>query len=276
MHRVYSYLDYRVYLHDEQASRKEEDSSFTYRKLATLVGIDPGQLARILGGKSPLPFRFVPAIAEWTGMDRRASAYFEELLRLDKSRSQDERNRCQERLSALRGVAVSPVDAARSEYYARWYHSVIRALIGLGPFREDYAALGNMCVPPISAEEARQSIQILQQLGFVQRDAQRTLRPADPHLTAGEGVPPTVLRAFHAQVIALAQESLERIPSAERDISAVTASVDEKGLDLLREMARELRQRVQALAHATRTPDRVFQLNIQVFPVGAWPAEDAS
>jgi uncharacterized protein (TIGR02147 family) len=273
MHRLYSYLDYRSYLLDEQASRKEVDPGFTFRTMANLLEIDPGQLTRILRGKSPLPFRFVPAVAQHFEMDRRASAYFEELLRLERARSTDEKSRCQERLAALRGVAVSPVDAARAEYYAQWYHSVIRALLGLGPFREDFAALGEMCIPPITAEQARQSVQILEDLGLVRRDEQRVLRPSEPHLTTGDGVSALVLRKFHDQAILLGREALERIPPVEREISAITASLDANGLVLLREMARELRQRVQTLAHGTRDPDRVFQLNIQMFPVGAWAAE---
>ncbi|MEN9306256.1 MAG: hypothetical protein RL173_188 [Fibrobacterota bacterium] len=275
MHRVYSYLDYRAYLQDEQAARKEAEPGFTSRKFASQLEIDPGQLTRVLGGKSPLPFRFVPIVSELFGMDRRAAAYFEELLRLERARSQDEKNRCQERLAALRGVAVSPVDGAKSEYYAHWYHSVVRALLGLGPFRDDFAALGRMCIPPITSEQARKAVEILEELGFVRRDPDQVLRPAEPHLTSGEGVSPVVLRQFHDQAILLAREALERIPASEREISAVTASVDAKGLALLREMAKELRQRIQTLAHGTREPDRVFQLNIQMFPVGAWAAEDA-
>lgn len=273
MHRLYSYLDYRSYLLDEQAARKAADPGFTFRTLAGLLEIDPGQLTRILRGKSPLPFRFVPAVARHFEMDRRASAYFEELLRLERARSADEKSRCQERLAALRGVAVAPVDAARAAYYGQWHHSVIRALLGMGPFRDDFEALGRMCIPPITAEQARQSVQILEDLGLVRRDEQRILRPSEPHLTTGEGVSPQVLRKFHDQAIELGRASLERIPSSERDISAITASLDANGLVLLREMARELRQRVQTLAHGTRDPDRVFQLNIQMFPVGAWAAE---
>ncbi len=273
MHRLYSYLDYRSYLQDEHASRKEADPGFTLRKLASLLDIDPGQLTRILRGKSPLPFRFVPTVAQVFEMDRRAAAYFEELLRLERARSQDEKNRCQERLAALRGVAVSPVDATRADYYGQWYHSVVRALLGLGPFREDFAALGQMCIPPISAEQARQSVQLLEELGLVRRDEQRVLRPSEPHLTTGEGVSPQVLRKFHDQAILLGREALERIPAAEREISAITASLDSDGLAALRELSRELRQRVQTLAHGTRDPDRVFQMNIQVFPVGARTAE---
>ena len=275
MHRVYSYLDYRVYLQDEQATRKDADPTCTYRKLATLLEIDPGQLTRILRGKCPLPFRFVPVVGDLFAMDRRACAYFEELLRLERARSQDEKHRSQERLAALRGVAVSPVDSARAEYYTHWYHSVIRALLGLGPFREDFTALGQMCIPPITPEQARQSIQILEDLGLVRRDEQMVLRPADAHLTTGDGVSPQVLRNFHDQAIVLARDALEKIPPGERDISALTASVDAKGLAILRDMARELRQRVQTLSHGTRDPDRVFQLNIQMFPVGAWASEDA-
>jgi uncharacterized protein (TIGR02147 family) len=269
MHGVYSHEDWRAYFRDELERRRGAQEEFTSRALALRLGMDPAQLHRIVHGRTPLPFRYVPAIAEIFQMDRRAAAYFEELLRCDRAKSPEEKTRSRERLSALRGVAARPVEGNQAEYYGHWRHSVIRSLVGLGGVKGDGAALGSLCMPPVSPDEARQSVDLLLELGLAERDGDGKLRLSESHLTTGPDVPAPVVRAFHRQAIDLARSALETIPASERDISAVTASLDATGLETLRELARELRQKVQTLSHGTRDPDRVFQLNIQLFPVGA-------
>ena len=269
MHRVYSHEDWRAYFQDELERRRDAEEDFTSRALAVRLGMDPAQFHRIVRGRTPLPFRYVPAVAEIFQMDRRAAAYFEELLRCDRAKSPEEKTRSRERLSALRGVAARPVEGSQAEYYGHWRHSVIRSLVGLGGVKGDGAALGSLCMPPVSPDEARESVDLLLELGLAELDRDGKLRLSESHLTTGPDVPARVVRAFHRQAIDLARSALETIPASERDISAVTASLDASGLEALRELARELRQKVQTLSHGTRDPDRVFQLNIQLFPVGA-------
>lgn len=276
MHRVYFHENWRSYLQEEMDRRRAIDDEFTSRKVALAMGMDPAQFHRIVRGRTPLPFRYVPAISELFGMDRRAAAYFEELLRCDRARSKEERNRSHERLAALRGVATRPVDANQADYYGHWRHSVIRSLVGLGGVRGDGSSLGSLCIPPVSPQDAKRSVDLLLELGMAERDeTDGKLRLSEAHVTTGTGVPSEVIRGFHRQAIELAKDALETIPASERDISAVTASVDADSLDLLRELARELRQKVQALSNGTREPDRVFQMNIQLFPVGIQQSQES-
>jgi uncharacterized protein (TIGR02147 family) len=142
--------------------------------------------------------------------------------------------------------------------------------------RGDGAGLGALCIPPVSSEEAKSSVELLLELGLAERDdVDGKLHLSEAHLTAGTDVPSEVIRGFHRQAIELAKDALENIPASERDISAVTASVDEESLGALRDLARELRQKVQALSNGTRDPDRVFQLNIQLFPVGIQQSQES-
>lgn len=275
MHGVYSHEDWRAYLQAELEERRKVQEDFTSRQLALQLEMDPAQFHRIVQGRTPLPFRYVPAIAEIFRMDRRAAAYFEELLRFDRTRSPEERTRSRERLSALRGVATRPVESGQADFYGQLRHSVIRSLVGLGGVKGDGSTLGPLCIPPVSPEDARQSVELLLHLGLAERDPEGKLRLSESHLTAGPDVPAPVVRKFHRQAIDLAVDALETIPAQDRDISAVTASLDANGLGALRELARELRQKVQALSHATRDPDRVFQLNIQLFPVGIQSAQES-
>jgi len=267
MHAVYDQEDWRGFLQQEVERRRIEGLDESVRDFARKLGMDSAQFHRILSGRAPLPFRYLTRLVEILGMDRRSTAYLEELLRLGRARSQDEKARCRERLFALRGVAASPVEGRQAEFYAHWRHSVIRSLVGSGGVRGDGAELGAQCIPPVSDREARESVDLLLELGFVVRGPDGALRLSDAHVVSGPDVPVEVVRGFHRQAIDLARKALDEIPSVERDVSAVTAAVDASGLSSLRDLAKELRQKVQKLSHETRSPDRVYQFNIQLFPV---------
>ncbi|MBK8804667.1 MAG: TIGR02147 family protein [Fibrobacteres bacterium] len=269
MHPVYSHLDWRSFLRETHEERRTHESSFTWKHVAEVLGMDPAQLARILRGSAPLPFRYVPALSRLFDLDRRASAYFEELLRLDRAHTEDERIRCRARLSALRGVATQKIGGTQAEFYTSWHHCALRALVGMGGHRGDGGALGALCQPEVAPEDARHSVELLIELGLVERDRDGSLRPTEAHLVAGSDIPVQVVRGFHRQAIDLARSALETIPPHEREISAVTASLDAAGFSAARELARQLRQKVQSLAHRTSTPDRIYQLGIQIFPVAA-------
>lgn len=274
MHPVYSHLDWRAFVREAQEERRSRDGAFTWKHVAESLGMDPAQLARILRGSVPLPFRYVPSLSRLLELDRRASAYFEELLRLDRALTEDERVRCRARLTALRGVATQKIGGRQAEFYSRWHHAALRALVGMGGHRGDGADLGGLCLPPVDPEEARHSVELLMALGLVERDREGGLHPTEAHLVAGPDIPVQVVRGFHRQAIELARQALEGIPAAERDISAVTVSLDESGFAAARELARELRQKVQSLSHRTTTPDRIYQLGIQIFPVAAPTASE--
>ena len=269
MHRVYEHDDWRSFLQEEIDRRHAEGLDESARDFARKLGIDSAQFHRILSGRTPFPFRHLSSLVGILGLDRRATAYFEELLRMDRARSAEEKARCRERISALRGVAASPVEGSQARYYGHWLHSVIRSLVGASRVRGDGGELARLCIPPLREEETRDSVRLLLELGLVERGEDGALRLRDAHVVSGPDVPVPVVRGYHRQAIEQGRRALRDIPPSERDISAVTAAVDDAGFAALREMAKELRQKVQKLSHGTRAPDRVYQMNVQLFPV-AW------
>lgn len=274
MHPVYSHLDWRSFLRQSQEERRADEPTFTWKHIAESLGMDPAQLTRILRGSAPLPFRYVPAIGRLFQLDRRALAYFEEMLRLERARTEDERIRCRQRLGALRGVATQRIGGLQAEFYTRWHHAALRALVGMGSHRGDGSSLGALCQPEVAPQDACRSVELLLDLGLIERDHDGTLRTTEAHLVAGPDIPVQVVRGFHREAISLARQALETIPATERDISAITCSLDETGFSAARELARELRQKVQSLAHRTVSPDRIYQLGIQIFPIAMpTPAE---
>lgn len=271
MKQVTSYLDYRAFLRDHYESRKEETGFFSYRYMSSKLDIDPGQLVKILQGKLHLPQRSLPAVLKLCRLEGREAEYFEELVRFNRARTREETNRCFERLAVLRGVEVASVDPLQAEFYRKWHHSAIRALLGLGPFSGDAAMLGAMCVPPVTAEEVTESVQLLESLGLVVRGADGALELAAAHISPAAGVPPEAIRAFQRDTIQLAERALREIDREEREISTITVALSGSDLPTVRAWVADLKRQIQNLATQSTDPDRVFQLNVQLFPVGRRP-----
>lgn len=264
---LFAYTDYRVYLREFYENRKESNPIWSYRFMATRLEMDPGQLVKILQGKLHLPQRALGAAIKLCGLDARQAAFFEELVRFSRARTADESSRSYERLNALRGVPSGALSQDQADYYRSWHHTVVRALLGMAPFRGDWETLGALCMPPLTPDEARSSVELLERLGIVVRDDHDVLSLSNAHITPGAGVPVEAVRKFQRDTLDLAKRALEAIPREEREISTITMALAESDLTLVQGWVQDLRRQVQALADGTREPDRVYHLNVQLFPV---------
>jgi uncharacterized protein (TIGR02147 family) len=68
----------------------------------------------------------------------------------------------------------------------------------------------------------------------------------------------------------LAQEALYSVPKTHRDISTLTLSISKQGLQRMKEKIKEFRRELLEIAKADEHADRVYQLNLQLFPLSAF------
>jgi len=264
---VFDFLDYRDYLKALYETRRETSSVFSYRFMAQRIDVDAGQLARILQGKLHLPQRALSATLKLCKLDGREAAYFEDLFRLGKAKDPEEAARCRERLEALKVPPPRIVGSEQAEYYRNWRHSVVRAIATLDSIPQEPETIANSCRPPIGPEQAKESLALLLQLGLLMRTSDGRLQPSDPHLSANENLPLELLRGWHAQAMEQGRRALAEIPPTERDVSTMTLALSAADLPTIRAWVVDLRRQVRALAASTTNSDRVFQVNVQFFPV---------
>jgi uncharacterized protein (TIGR02147 family) len=68
-------------------------------------------------------------------------------------------------------------------------------------------------------------------------------------------------------MLARASEAIDRIPREEREISSVTLCVSHDTLLRLKARIREFRRELLQLAELEGEPERVVQINFQLFPL---------
>jgi uncharacterized protein (TIGR02147 family) len=125
-----------------------------------------------------------------------------------------------------------------------------------------------MLRPRQSARKVREAVLLLERIGLAFRDETGVWQVRDAFLRDGSPAQAPMVRHFHRQSLLLSLEAIESLPKELRDLSSLTVSIPPEGYPRLVEMIREFRSRVLATVAGMDTPDRVYQMSIQLVPLG--------
>jgi uncharacterized protein (TIGR02147 family) len=266
MKSLFHYFDYQEFLRDYYEEKKRENSFMSFRYLGGKLELDPGFLLKVMQGKLHLADKSIPLLCSYFKFNDRESEYFAVLVNYNKAKTPSDIKLYFEKLIATRDSKARPVEESHYAFYQKWYHSAIHALLSIYEFRGKFQELGSLLTPSITATEARDSIKLLLRLKMVKKDSDGIYRPTDAFVTSGEKWTSVAIRDFQKESIMLSAQALERYSKEERDISTVTITLHEDELAEVRDRIRQLRQSILAIDNDT-VPNRVYQLNIQLFPV---------
>lgn len=267
MQSVYDYLDYRAFLKDFYEEQKARHGFFSYRYFGSKVGIDPSYLLKIVLKSRHLSEKSIGAVCIFFGLSANEAEYFHLLVHFAKARSQRESKLLFEKLIATRYVKSQHLVKQQYEYFRAWYHPVVRSVLEYFDFKGDFALLGKQLSPPITAKEARESVQLLERLQLVQKDPHGRFHLTENAVTTGEAWRSVAIAAFQEQTIVLSQEAVERHDRSLRDVSTVTMNINAADFEEIRERITEFRRALISSINKRTNPDCTYQLNIQLFPV---------
>ncbi len=274
MPNIFTYLDYRDYLKDAYRERREAQPFFSYRYIGNKVGMDSSYLTRLFQKKLHLGDDLVDRMAAVFELTEAPLEYFRGLVAFGKAKTEDQARVFHEQLIRLRGVEYRQVREDELEYFSSWVHAALRSLLDFRPFDGDYEALGAALRPPVSGDEAKRSVFLLERLGLVKRNG-TGYEVLDTHLHSGEDWTSGAIRDYQKETMRLAAGALDSVPAAERDITTMTMDIDGPALEELRRLIREFQENVARLVGDAGPSDRVMQLNMQLFPMSQCKAPKA-
>ncbi len=268
---IKKYFDYRDFLHDYYISKKEVNAHFSLRYFGSKISIDPSHLVKIFQHQRHIGNASIEKIIDHCGFNGSDAEYFANLVRFNKAKTSHDSKLYYEKMLSVKGVGAHALEKHQYEYYTKWYHSAILTLLDFYPFTNDYAALAAKLSPPITEYKARKSIELLHKLGLIKkREENSDVRKGSWELThkiITTGQRSLAVRSFQESTIELAKESIERHAPEKRNISTVTITIAEKNLDRVNEIITQARENILKLAFDEEHPDKVYQLNIQLFPL---------
>lgn len=270
MKSIYCYIDYRRYLADFYAEKKKTSRAFSHRYFALKAGIrSPVLLRRVIDGKRNLSDAMILKFAKGLGLSAGETVYFRHLVRFNQANTAAEK---QEHYANLREkmnmVAQKTLTPDLYDYFDTWYNPVVRELVCLGNFGDDYQTLARSVVPEISAAQARKSMELLKRLELIQQkpDGRKVL--CDKALATESEVSSLAVRSYNSKMVGLAQESIERFAQSNRHVSGLTLTCSEPLYDLIVAEINAFKERIVTMVNTNPEPHtRVMQLNMQLFPL---------
>ena len=263
---LYNYFNYREFLKDDFLERKAKNPSFSIRAMAVKLGLNSSTLVRIFNEKRNLSKNLLPRFIKFLGLRTKETEYFTHMVTFCQAKSERQRMAEYREMVKIRNGRIKEVAKNQYAFYEEWYYSVVRELLRLFSFSGDYQALGRMLEPPISMQEAKRAVNLLINLGFIDR-VTNSYVVRDNNISTGALWHGMAVQKFHHDTLAKAMEALERIPRQERDFSTMTMSYSAEGYKKVRELLKQTREEMARIEEGDRKRNRVYQVNMQLFPL---------
>lgn len=270
---VFRYRDYRLYLRDTYKCRKDAEYGFSYRSFARSAGFSaPNYLKLVTDGQRNLTPEMAQRFAAALGLRGESADYFCDLVAFNQAATAPERERWYQRLRRYRRYKeVFRLDAAHAAYHSAWYIPAVRELVACSGFREEPHWIARALQPNISAAMAERALKVLLELGLVNRDGEGRLIQSDPLLSTGDDAPlGHHIATYHRAMLERAAEALDNVPRDQREIASLTLNLNAEQARALKQRLYEFRQELlQTFTEPSDAgvPDRVVQVNFQMFPL---------
>jgi uncharacterized protein (TIGR02147 family) len=272
MKNIFEYTNFREYLADFFEESKKTDPLFSHRYLASRIGLTtPNLIWLVIKGKRNLTESVCGRLIKYLRLTKRRANYFRAMVDFLQSKKHENKDRYFTRMIEMRKpFKVRKIDAQHYEYYTNWYNPVVRELVASSGFNGNFRELGLKVSPPVPEQQARNSVDLLLRLGMLRKKDGRYVQTA-PVVSTGPEVKSLAVVNYHRQMSCLAASSYDRCNRDEHNISSVTMSMSRNKFQQLVRETNDYRRKVMALQDPGGNDTKVYQVNIQIFPVSRVP-----
>ncbi len=266
---IFTYLDYRSFLHDYYLRAKTNTRAMSYRYLSRRAGFkSPNFVKLVMDGDRNLSDDGALRVARAFDLCGEEKTFFCHLVTFNQATTPEDKNAAFSRISASKRFRQArKVDQEFFEYLSHWYHTAIQELVIRPDFQDDPAWIANQLSPPITTQEAAQALEVLMGLDLLRKSEDGTYERATPTLSTGHEVRSLAVGNYHRQMIKLGSESIARADASTRHLSAVTMSVDEPTFLEIKERIQAFTEEIMELVDHSAGNEHVYQLNLQLFPM---------
>lgn len=266
---IYEYKDYRLFLQDLYNYYKESTGYFSYRYFSKRAGFkSPNYLKLVIEGHRNISQESVTKFCYALKLTKDESDFFQKLVSFNQSQNNSERAE-----SALKLIQskiykkMNPLKEEQLKYYSHWYQIGVRELSLCTDFIEDSQWIGSQFTPQLSRNEVDEALISLTKLGLLERSESGQLIPTNKNIGTHDEVSSSLVTLYHKQMMDKAKESLDIHSGPEREVSSVCVPVSEDTFKKMKTRIQEFKKELIAIASEDNDPDRVYQMNFQLFPL---------
>lgn len=268
MKPVVEYNNYRLYIRDYYAERKDR-SGFTWRDFARDAGYSsPVFLKLVCDSKSNLSDVGVERVASAMGLVGVDLQYFRLLVSFNQEKDLDKQKAIYAEMRKLaKENSVTLVGEDQYDYFENWLNPVIRELAPACK-NPTAAKLASQCVFETDVPQVKKSLKLLEKTGLLKKNEDGTYVQDAKSISSGDlNVASMAVREMHRQMGNLAVKALDQVPLNERDVSGLTMGISESAYQKIVKEIADFRRRITAIAVESVGEERVYRLNMQLFPL---------
>ena len=270
MINIFEYQNYRTYLKEYYNEQKASKKYFSYRYFSNKAGINASAcLYYVIEGKRNLTKKSIDKISQAIGHSKEENEYFENLVFFNQATTISDKTLYYSRIVECRKpLDIIHVSKDRYEFYSKWHHSIVREIVTMFDFKGDFALLGRQLLPPISAGDARESIELLEKLGFIERDDNGLYHQTDALIGAKpQPQQAFIIEKFQTEMLTMAIKAYDRMARTDRMSASTTFSISKATFELFKLKTREFRKELLEIAKLDTKPQRVVQFTFNLFPM---------
>ena len=160
---------------------------------------------------------------------------------------------------------VRIVDGDAFKYFESWVHPVVRELAPVMPGATP-GDIAKRCCQNVSAAEIRDSLDLMLRVGLLKKNGDAYVQ-ADKHLKGMTSAVSVALRYMHQEMAHFAEEAIIRFTPSERNFTGLTMGVSAEDYKKILQELDACRKKVAQIALNSRGTERVYRLNLQLFPL---------
>jgi uncharacterized protein (TIGR02147 family) len=278
---ISQYMDYRKYLADFYIFRREQTKNdlrpYSYQMFSAAANIkSPQYLRLIIEGKRNLSVDMVAKFAKALGLSKEQTEELKVLVNYTQSTDPSQRNRYLKELMEIRvsqKIKSGEIDSKAWEKVPSWVTWILYSMADQQGVTFDLPQLKKLLGEKATGDEIQEALKKLLESGQLIRDEQTgQIKKARPVMENADHIPVALVRKLQAELLYLGMESLFQDDPTEREFGTVTMALTEKEFEEIKFKLRQMRKQLtkdNLISREQSAGDRIYQLNIQLFPVTA-------
>ena len=267
MKSVIEYEDYRLFMNDYYRWKKQT-SAFSWRDFTKKGGFtSPNHMKLVCEGKSGLSKTGVERAADAMDLVGAEREYFRQLVKFGQAKKDADKKAAYTEMKEIASAhKVRVLEGESMSFYESWKFPVLRELAPMMPGAKPLD-IARACGNAFSAEEVRNALAFLTRAKFLKKTADNVYEQVDRSLQMSVAAMPVLVREMHKEMASFAKDAVEKYPVDERNFTGVTMGIDDEDYaEILKELE-NCRKRIISIASAKKGGNRVYRLNMQLFPL---------
>ncbi len=273
------YVDYRKYLNDfynyQVSLTQDRLRPYSYSDFSAAANIkSPNYLRLIIEGKRNLSTDMCGQFSKALRHNRAQTHEFLLLVTYCQEKDPMQRNRHLKVLSewrAKKSMESGKINSETWDQVSSWLVWVLYAMVDQEGVVFTPDKIRKLLRGQVNEAQVNTALKKLVNAGDISIDPV-THKPQKTSLTMSglDDIPTELIRKIQSELIYLGLESLHQYNPQEREVSGFTLAMTEKEFEWVRFELRKLRKHIQkeiSMKRETGPGDRVYQMNIQFFPL---------